>query len=265
MSTELIIGLTGATGFVGKNVTPFINNLGRVVELRSANEKAKYRLNEPSNITKIKPDILIHFAMTREFQKENGEDVNYLGIKRKLDESSFNPNMKVIFLSSLSSHSNSASNYGYSKFKIENYLSQFTNVSIIRTGVICAKPEGGFEKTLKRIANIPLFLFSISKLDLHLTSIEILNESICSVITKSSSEKSNKFIVAEETPISLTHFLESRRSKFKLMTIELSIKNVLTIISFVESKLRIRVQIFDSIKSYAYPLEQRDFAWKSYL
>jgi dTDP-4-dehydrorhamnose reductase len=257
----LLIALTGASGFVGKSIAPKLREIGQVVAIRALEEKANYRLNQPSNIGIINPDVLIHCAMTRNPFKHIDEDENFLGAKRIVNEAGGNPSLKIIYISSLSSHSKSLSKYGQSKFKIEEYLSESSNVFILRAGLICAEQTGGFESVLRKIANTPFILISILKIKLYLTPIDTLLETIAAIVQNSSNQDLKKVIVADSHPIFLTDYLNNHRSRSKLITIEVSLMTLLKFISFIERRFCFNLALFDSVKSYATPIEQRNYNW----
>jgi hypothetical protein len=235
--------------------------MGQVVEDGSSDGKENYRLNQPSNLATMQPDVLIHCAMTREVYQQIEDGKNFQRIKRIIAETCNIPNIKIIFISSLSFHSKSLSLYGQSKFRLEEYLSELSNVYIVRAGVICGENVGGFGKILNRIANIPLIQISISRIELYLTPLWMLQDAIFSIVKQFSGAEMRKFIIADSNPWLLTDFLEMKRSRFKLLRVELSLKRLLSLINFSESKLHFRLALFASIKSYANPVEIRNFVW----
>lgn len=257
----MLIALTGASGFVGKRIAPKLSELGQVVAIRALDEKGDYRLNQPSNLRLVKPDVLIHCAMTRNTFKHIDEDENFLGAKRIINEAESNPTIKIIYISSLSSHSKSLSKYGKSKFKIEEFLSESSNVFVLRAGLICAEKTGGFESVLRKIANTPFVLISISKIRLYLTPLDTLVETITAIVQNSSNQDLKRMIVADSHPTLLTEYLSNHRSRFKLMTIEVSLATLLKFISFIERRFCLNLALFDSVKSYATPIEPRNYKW----
>lgn len=261
METKLIIGITGSTGFVGKTLTEELKSIGMVVNIQASDGLSKYRLDYPSNITSLNPDVLIHCAMSRKANRTH-LDENILGLTRLLDEALGNPKMQIIFISSLSSHSQSSSMYGKSKFYCEELLRKLPNTHVIRVGLITASPPGGFEKVLTRIANIPLILTSISNIQLHITPIYTLVDHIFNIVQNNSTVNSKSIIIAEKPPILLTNFLKTRRSRRTYVVIEFSFSLVLKIIEFAQH-LKLSLNLFDSVKSYITPLELRNFYWKS--
>ncbi len=257
----MLIGITGATGFVGLNLTKEITRFGEVIEIRSINGKEKYRLNFPSNIAIVKPQILIHLAISRSYANENGHDENLLGLQRIVEESKENKEMIIIYLSSLSSHSSSASKYGRSKFNCEEFLKNVELAYIVRAGLISAVPPGGFDARLRKIANMPLVLPSISNLYIHVTHIQQITNAIEAILDYPFDQKLKSLIIAKQEPVSLTNYLLSVRKRFKFATIEVSLTSLLRLVRLGEKF--VKLQLFDSIKSYSTNLEVRDFVWKS--
>ena len=256
----MIIALTGSNGFVGKILSEKLGFLGKIIEVCSSDGHSKFRLNYPSNITSINPDFLIHCALSRN-TKNSMFDENFLGLKRLLDEAHRNPKMQIIYLSSLSSHSQSTSKYGKSKFYCEEFLNQLPNTHIIRAGLISASPPGGFDKKLNRISNIPLISVSISDIQVYLTPMDQLIEHISDIIKNNLSFNSHSIIVAEAHPVTLTRLLKSKRSKATWLEIEIPLSLILRIVKFAD-QLKLNFSLFDSISSYSAPLELRKFIWR---
>lgn len=256
----MIIGITGASGFVGKILAQQLSLNGEIVDILAADGRGRYRLNEASNIGSTKPNVLVHCALIRNTGK-NEVDENLLGLQKLLDESKDNPKMRIIFISSLSSHSKSLSNYGQSKFNCEEFLHPLPHACVIRAGVITSYPSGGMEKLLTKLSNFPIILFSISNLNLYLTPITDLVDFISDFIQNTSHQDSKSVVLAEGAPISLTQFLKTKRSKKPVITIEISLFPIIKLISLIE-KLNLRLALFDSIKSYSTPFELRYFDWK---
>jgi dTDP-4-dehydrorhamnose reductase len=257
----MLIALTGATGFVGQSILPKLREIGDVIEIQAFGGNGKFRLNQASNIAAIKPDVLIHCAMTRVSNRKIDEDVNFLGAKRLLNETVGNSNLKIIFISSLSSHSNSLSQYGHSKFRIEELFSKSPNAFVLRAGVICAEPAGGFEKILKKIANFPFILISISKIKLYVTPVEMLVKAIASIIENSASPNLRRAIIAEPESVTFTDFLTKQRSRVQLILFEISLIRLMKMIHFCENFLHLNIGIFDSIKSVSTHGETRNYSW----
>lgn len=133
------IGITGSTS----NLAIYINKYFKSKKIKIIKiNKNEFNLEKTKkyNFKKKKIKVLIHLSHS---YKGNGLKINYEGSKRLFSSAKKNNVKKIIFISSISSHKNALSQYGKTKFKIENYCKK-NKIIIIRPGLIY-----GFKKDKK--------------------------------------------------------------------------------------------------------------------
>jgi nucleoside-diphosphate-sugar epimerase len=143
MVNEINIGITGASGFIGKSLTSFFKNKRiNVIVIKSRLNKIEGLKNEIELLPKL--DIVYHLAGSFQGEWESLYDNNFLSTKNLL--SCLNPKMtKVIFTSTGSVYGNSG-NFGvdesfecqpvddYGKIKLisEKLVNDYGNYLIFR-------------------------------------------------------------------------------------------------------------------------------------
>jgi nucleoside-diphosphate-sugar epimerase len=127
--TKQVIGITGATGFIGSALADYLSKCGYTIiafvrDIDRATSLAKrYDLADeiPEGLFKG-VDILIHCAFVELSNNAEAETINYEGTKRLVKASKQDGVKKIIFFSSVSAKANSTSAYGRSKHKIHSLL-----------------------------------------------------------------------------------------------------------------------------------------------
>ncbi len=204
--------LTGATGFIGKNIAAnFVARDWHVIGIaRNAPEKhqknilySKHDLISGQNISL--PDDIDAVIHAGYIKQENGNDAFQLNKKaaEQLLESLRNKNVGAkIFLSSLSADANAASVYGRQKAAIEELFLKENGI-VIRAGLVLGDGGlfGAMREYLKTKNKIPLF--GDGNQPLQTVYVDDLVLAIDQIISK---KLSGKFIVACDEPVPYKEF-----------------------------------------------------------
>lgn len=160
------IAITGATGFLGKELVKHFSHKGdKVIALvRSIPQEkvvgVEYRLfdlaHPESSAEKIQADVLIHTAYVAVTDSKNALEENLNGAKHLVEL--FPASTKKIFISSVSADAGSPAIYGRQKAAVEKLFLDKEGTAI-RPGLILG--NGGMFATmrdyLKKKRNIPVF------------------------------------------------------------------------------------------------------------
>lgn len=144
--TRKIIAVTGATGFIGKNLVFHAINRGYTVKaltrnanIVSNNENLHYIVGDMQNYEDLnnlteKADVIIHLAGTITSHNHNDFRLNnVIGTQNLINNICDRKNMRFIHMSSLAAREKNISDYGLSKFESEKaVISSNTQWTIIR-------------------------------------------------------------------------------------------------------------------------------------
>lgn len=159
--------ITGASGYIGKELTSFLSNNGyfiyafqrtNTIDNHPKIEYVNYILNSDDLNSHYfeNSDYLIHTAYQPLLSKKE-EDVNFLGTK-KLLEKCRKHNVKFIFMSTVSAQESVTSRYSKSKLKVESILNTEKDL-ILKIGLVIG--NGGLFlrmfKFIKKSPIIPIF------------------------------------------------------------------------------------------------------------
>ena len=161
----------GATGFIGRFLSSYLlkknlNVIGcsRCQKIKKKTKKFIFCRWELGQVIPNKLSENIDFAihLSHDFNSINGNEKTINGTLKIIKFLNKKGTKYHFFFSSYSSHMNSASNYGKTKFTLEKKLKLFKNVIIIRPGLVMG--NGGLSKKIKKILkNFPFFIIPFSK------------------------------------------------------------------------------------------------------
>jgi nucleoside-diphosphate-sugar epimerase len=183
-----VCAVTGASGFIGAEIVKALLNAEiNVVELgrRTIHQKPRVKwiqwtLGDPfPESLEGQVDTLIHCAWIVGDSSHQSKQLNVQG-SQILIESALKLNVKnVIFISSLSAYANARSQYGHTKFLVENHVKR-SNGIIIRPGLVYGEKSGGLFSTLeKMVSKLPIIpVIAHMKEKLYLCRIENLTNLI---------------------------------------------------------------------------------------
>jgi NADH dehydrogenase len=203
------IAVTGPTGYIGSHFIEMARAKGHEIiflsrEQHHASPKCwiPYDLNNstpPQLPSDVK--IILHLA----FQVGNSK--NDLESARHILAAGKNVNARVIFLSSQTASKESITDYGRTKWEIEQLFNESENI-IVRPGLVYGgNPKGLFSNLLDMLQNqkyIPSFLPSPKIQPIHI-------QDLCSCLIKTielESSNTKIFFFGEELPISFTSFMQ---------------------------------------------------------
>ncbi len=154
------IAITGAHGFIGKNIIPILKEMNYEIDVLARSSKKIYDdveyfqvnfQNQDSLIDSIEDaDVLLHMGgLTKSLKNQEFYNINYGNTKNIIDVcKQYNPNIHFIFISSQAASGyaksfslpknendieNPVSHYGMSKLKAENYIKNSgINYTILR-------------------------------------------------------------------------------------------------------------------------------------
>lgn len=251
MSKCTVYAITGANGQIGRYLVSYLRQMGNIVfELVRSIDKAAdekyYRffdLCEQSNMPSLQGvDVLIHTAYffdLKDIEKYKAVNINgtiALFEKAKCDYVTYS-----IFISTISAYESAKSIYGRTKFQLEQHLSLYDNVIIVRPGLIFHHPLQGIAASLDRYIRT-LHIVPIVSSGKQLIYPCLLDD-LAKFIFKLSQEKSvshNALVAASPVPITLTELIEylSRQAQKKIFTLKIPFFFIFLTLKTLE-KLRI--------------------------
>ncbi len=151
--------INGSTGYLGNHLSEYLSQQGYLIE-RISKEKStqsQYYFNlsqeHDYKLPKEKFDFFIFVAF--DFDNKDKIEVQSARSKKLINEINTHCRAKVIFISSLSAHSNTISNYGKIKFSIEQEVIKLNGI-IIRPGLLFGKQHSTLFIKLKKISTFPI-------------------------------------------------------------------------------------------------------------
>jgi len=199
--------ITGASGYLGSIVTEHLikNDFDCIKLVRNpqGSNSYKYELSIPieNETVFINADYLIHLAYdfsankswTNTFKVNVEGSINLFRIAAKYK-------VKIIFISSISSFENSKSNYGKSKFLIEQKLQEYGGENyIIKPGLIYGEEIGGIFEIVFNLAKLPIVPFVNIKNNFYLVNYKDILHLIDSIVDNQQLKNRNKPIIAANT------------------------------------------------------------------
>ena len=154
--------ITGANGFIGRNLVDYLNSLSHVTIAwvrnevsfnRNASLNAYFDVSEPEKaVWPSQADALIHCAW---IMYEKGNDANHKNLKcvEYLSRECYNRGIQFIFISSFSADPDAQSNYGKTKFKAEKIIQSGL---ILKPGLVVG--DGGVFGRMQKMVDASIFL-----------------------------------------------------------------------------------------------------------
>lgn len=243
------VAITGADGFLGKNlVTHFSNNGWEVIAfVRNASSRPvqknvtyqEYDLTQSLPHKKMGIDCLIHTAFVKYDRKHpDALRINVEGAKRLLSFSRRNNIKKNIFISSMSSHEDAVSVYGKQKFAIEKQFCTPKDI-VLRPGLIIG--NGGIVKNMVDFMRskhvVPLI--GGGRQPLQIISIDDLASIIS---TSATSKQSGTFTVAHPKVFTYKSFYKAISRQLNIPVVFISVPffvmlSLLKVLSFLRIPL----------------------------
>jgi len=213
----MIIAITGATGFIGRNLCDHFRRLGWEVRAL-VRDVSSYPYAEqgirsfpcdlPDSLDRKALDaagVLIHCAyVTRHADLEAARLVNETGTRRVIDACREAGVGRIVFVSSQSAHDGALSYYGRSKRDLEALLSE--RDLILRPGLVLGPGEAGLFgrmcETVRASRLIPLFGGGRQPLQtVHI-------DDLCVAVERAlERDVSGPLVVAEPRPVEMRSFL----------------------------------------------------------
>lgn len=165
MTSEIVVGVTGANGYLGRSLTTALRARGvKVVEFRRARADGaasgstrQWDLaghQDPSDFDDL--ECLVHAAWDlRETEPARAWTVNVDGSKRLLAAARKASVGRCIFVSSMSAYFGTAQTYGLMKLAVERSFLEVDQI-VVRPGLVYGGEVGGMARTLTKLSRLPL-------------------------------------------------------------------------------------------------------------
>tara|TARA_B100000029_G_scaffold486111_1_gene540150 strand:- start:1182 stop:2030 length:849 start_codon:yes stop_codon:yes gene_type:complete len=254
--------ITGASGFLGKNLVNFLEKKGSKVYKcgRDYNigNQIYFDLEKEIKIEKKileKVDILIHCAYSFDASSmKRSKKINVDG-SEKLFELASRYKIKIIYISSISAFEGCRSVHGKVKLEIEKLANKYNGI-ILRPGLIYSKKVQGamFGSLINLVKRIPIIpLIDNGKQILYMCELETLTKLIFILSKKNIGE--NIIVAANKQPIMFKKIIKIIILKYNLKRILLPFPSII-ILSFLKIfetlNINIRLQS-DSLVSILNP------------
>jgi hypothetical protein len=189
-----------------------------------------------------KYDFCLHFAFSRNIQGEN-----FLGTRILAEQFK----ERLIYISSISAHIESKSEYGITKFRCEQIVKMYLG-QVISPGVFLTQEIAGLGAFLSRIPSIyPNFLIPFSDSVIALTDAqELVNTINVALSSKPSNQKQTRNCYSEVTTI---RNLRSGGRKISFYPPHFATFFWSNLILFLEKIIPVRIGFLDKIKTIGYP------------
>ena len=154
----MTIAITGSTSNLGLYLVKYFKaKRKKVIEINRKQNTFDLRNIKTYDFKNDKVKVLIHLAHS---YSKNGYNINFQGSKKLFLNARKNNINKIIFISSISAHKKALSQYGKTKFRIENFCLK-NNIIVIRPGLIFGykidKKLNLMKNILKYLPIIPYF------------------------------------------------------------------------------------------------------------
>jgi UDP-4-keto-D-FucNAc 4-reductase len=220
--------ITGANGYLGSIIVEHLKKKGveciKLVRNPQNFNSYKYELKSPFDNESMftDADYLIHLAHDFSANKSMADSrkINVEG-SINLFKVAVKHNVKVIFISSISSFEGCISHYGKAKFLIEQWLQQCNKENyIIRPGLVYGEKVGGITGAVYKMAKLPIVPIVSIKNNFHVVKYADILSLIDSIIANQQYHNINKPIVAASPQsYSLKQMLKLMNAKILLVPI----------------------------------------------
>jgi nucleoside-diphosphate-sugar epimerase len=204
--------ITGASGYLGSELSNYLENLGhKVIRLNRKN----YDLKKPNlKLEDTNLDVLIHCAFDKSIDDKNSYiQANVIG-SIKLFNYAQSKGIRIIFISSISAMLDNKSKYSSAKFSLENHLLNIKDSVSIRPGLIVGgSKQGGMVGMLeKKIEVMKLLPVPGGKTNLYICNMEKLCQIIELIAVKKISPVS-PILICEPLPVTFVQLIKSLAEK----------------------------------------------------
>jgi nucleoside-diphosphate-sugar epimerase len=160
------VAITGASGFIGKNLCNYFLAKGWRVKALQRNihdghhpniNYYKYSLNKDIDVNVIEGcDLMIHCAFQKfDMQNKDAAELNIHGTRKLLD-ACHKKKVKFIFLSTLSAHPGAKSEYGKHKLELEKIFNKEKDI-VLKLGLVIG-PAGGLFSEIAKVIDKSRFI-----------------------------------------------------------------------------------------------------------
>lgn len=225
--------VTGATGFIGKNLIPklaknhkvicFVRKSSKIDKLKKAGYEIKYGdiLDRDSVFNSIKKaDAVIHLATSHFQGNDNG---NVSGSRNVIDACKKNKIRRLIFISSMAVKRKNIDNYGRGKLEIEKVIkSSGLKYTILRPSVIYSKNNLSLIGTSLKALPFIIPIIGTGNYKLNPVYIDDVNEAILRAIENRKAVR-KEYDVAGAENISFNEIIKICKKRFKIRKMEIHI------------------------------------------
>lgn len=212
-----LIAITGATGFVGAELSAVFRANGHtVIELGRRPDGRQFRywkLGEQLPQECAAADVIVHLASatlietksTAEAARRDRDGTRILIEQIRQLRQDGRPR-RLIFLSSQSARANAANAYGRSKWEIERMLDQQDEI-IIRPGLVYGEPPASVFATFDRLSRLPIVPIVENRKCIQPIHVRELASCIVQIATMEDPPRCTKLGAVD--PLTLRHALEA--------------------------------------------------------
>ena len=267
---KLNIAITGANGYLGSCISDFLaneNNIYKLTRYPKKKNKNEFLFNLKNSIAinffkKEKIKVLIHCAHDFKVSSyKKSYEVNVLPSLQLFKNANMGGVKKIIFISSMVSHSKNNSIYSRIKRDIEKITVKFNGI-IIKPSLIIGEKPGGIFKSMNNIIKKFYIIPLVSSNNQTLYTVNDLE--LCKVIKKMifyNKYKNNKFLVTNKHPTTLKEiflFLK-RKNKSKNIFISINWRILWILIKFFELFFYFPIRS-DSIRTLVSTINLKNYA-----
>lgn len=222
-STQTAVGITGASGLIGRSLAIALAENGTPViawtrapdslhstlplHLRQLITCIPYQLGEMLRVPgSLQVDTIVHAAADLSSLPLSSRDQNNIsGARSLLSDSRAGEIKRWIFLSSFSAHAEALSHYGRSKFEIEKLFLAHPNGLIVRPGLVLGR-TGVYAKISRALRGIPIApLFWHGKQPVQTIPLETLVSALIKLV-QARELPFREWNLAHPTPLTLAEF-----------------------------------------------------------
>ncbi len=242
-----MILITGATGFIGKNLVKSLSNENIICLVRKSSNikllkelkiKLAYGdLTDKNSLDKSLKNIttVIHLAAAISINKEELKNVNLIGTKNLIQSCEKNNVKKIIVLSSMAATRKYLDNYGKSKKIVERLVKESKlNYTILRPTLVYGENSNSLQHIINHLKKFPFIIPLIGKGKSYLQPVDV-KDVVKVIITSINKKPENKtYNLLGGTKITMNYFMDMISSRLNLKKIKIHVPTsvVLTIVSF---------------------------------
>lgn len=232
-----MILLTGATGFIGRNLLEKLTAIDKVRCLVRNKEKAEelerqgyetgvWNMGDrqiPSGVLRG-VDVVIHAAAQMRGKAKDFREVNVAGTKQLIETCKKEQVRQIIFLSSILAADGYHNEYGKSKREGEEYIRRsMIDYTILRIGnVYGSNDQRTFEKLIWLIEKMPfLVVFGKEGVNTNFVHIKDVTKAIVNAVKNQKSKNKTYYLVGEKLSYKDFFVLMSRKMNKKKLIITL--------------------------------------------